>query len=150
MIVKWPQVAQPGSVCHHPVISTDFYPTILEIAGLPMMPEQHRDGVSLTPLLKQTGFPERNSLFWHYPHYSNQGGFPGGAIRVGDFKLIERFEDGRVHLYNLSEDVGEHNDLASQLPEQTASMRRELHAWYQQVGAKFLGPKPDGPRPWSP
>ncbi|GAB6164063.1 sulfatase [Thermostilla marina] len=149
-IVRWPGVTKPGSVCKTPVISTDFYPTILEIAGLPLRPEQHRDGVSIVPLLKQSGTIEREALYWHYPHYSNQGGFPGGAVRMGDYKLIERFEDGRVHLYNLAEDIGERHDLAADMPDRVELMRRKLHAWYKEVGAKFLEPKPGGPMPWRP
>ncbi|RMF89832.1 MAG: sulfatase, partial [Planctomycetota bacterium] len=149
-IVRWPGVTKPGSVCKTPVISTDFYPTILDIAGLPLRPEQHRDGVSIVPLLKQSGTIEREALYWHYPHYSNQGGFPGGAVRMGDYKLIERFEDGRVHLYNLADDIGERHDLAAEMPDRVEHMRRKLHAWYKEVGAKFLEPKPGGPMPWRP
>jgi arylsulfatase A-like enzyme len=150
-LIKWPGVTPPGSVCDVPVLSTDFYPTILEMAGLPPQPQQTRDGLSLVPLLRQTGeFPQRD-LFWHYPHYSNQGGFPGGAIRSGDWKLMERFEDGRVHLYNLVEDLGERTDLAEQHPQRVAALRERLHDWYREVGARFLRPKsPEGPQPWSP
>lgn len=149
-LIRWPGVTRPGSVCDVPVISADFYPTILEMTGSPPRPEQHLDGVSLAPLLaggKQLG---REALYWHYPHYSNQGGFPGGAVRMGDWKLIERFEDGRAHLYNLRDDVGERNDLAGRHPDRVAHLRDKLHAWYKQVDAKFLQPKPGGPEPWRP
>ncbi|MCZ6598890.1 MAG: sulfatase [Planctomycetota bacterium] len=150
LIIRWPGVTEPGSVCDHPVISTDFYPTMLELAGLPAMPEQHLDGVSLAPLLRGTGAPERQSLFWHYPHYSNQGGFPGAAIRAGDWKLIERFEDGRVHLYDLARDPGERKDLAAEHQGRVRALRVRLHAWYEEVDAKFLRPKEGGPEPWRP
>jgi arylsulfatase A-like enzyme len=106
LIVAWPGVAKAGSLCDVPTISTDFYPTFLNLAGLPARPAQHLDGVSITPLLKGETLPQR-PLFWHYPHYSNQGGPPGGAIRLGDYKLIEHFEDRRVELYNLKDDPGE-------------------------------------------
>jgi arylsulfatase A-like enzyme len=149
-LVKWPGVTRPGTTCDMPVVSTDFYPTILEIAGLPARPEQHLDGVSLVPLLKGSGTLGRDALFWHYPHYSNQGGFPGAAIRLGHYKLIERFEDGRLHLYDLDSDLGERNDLAGQMPERVRQMRDRLHAWYREVDAKFLQPKPGGPEPWRP
>jgi len=149
-LVKWPGVTRPGSTCDVPVISTDFYPTILEMAGLPARPDQHRDGVSLVPLLKGGSTPKRDALFWHYPHYSNQGGFPGAAVRMGDYKLLERFEDGRVHLYNLASDLGERRDLAEEMPDRVRQMRDRLHAWYDEVDAKFLRPKPDGPMPWRP
>lgn len=149
-IVRWPGVTEQGSVCREPVISTDFYPTMLDIAGLPLRPDQHMDGVSLVPLLKQSGKLQREALYWHYPHYSNQGGFPGGAIRMGDYKLVERYEDGRVHLYNLREDIGERVDLAEDMPDRVEAMRSKLHAWYEEVGAEFLRPKDGGPMPWRP
>lgn len=149
-LIRWPGVAKPGSHCDVPVISTDFYPTILEMAGLPLKNEQHLDGVSLVPLLKGGTSIDRDALYWHYPHYANQGGFPGGAIRMGDWKLIERYEDGRVHLYDLGRDIGEREDLATQYPERVKQMRKKLHAWYKQVDAKFLQPKDGGPLPWHP
>ena len=149
-MIRWPGVAKPGSTCDVPVISTDFYPTMLEMAGLPPRPRQHRDGVSLVPLLRGGKRLDRDAIYWHYPHYSNQGGFPGGAIRMGDWKLIERFEDGRVHLYNLADDLGERHDLAAKQPERVAAMRKKLHAWYIDVDAKFLQPKGNGPMPWRP
>lgn len=149
MLIRWPGVTPEGSVCDVPVISTDFAPTIVEIAGLPALPRQHLDGVSLTPLLRaEEAVPDR-SLFWHYPHYSNQGGIPGGAMRMGDYKLIERFEDGRVQLYDLKADIGERNDLAETKPEIVQQMRPKLHAWYKEVDAKFLQAK-DGWKPWRP
>jgi arylsulfatase A-like enzyme len=133
-----------------PVISTDFYPTILEMAGLAAKPRQHRDGLSLVPLLNGSDTIDREAMFWHYPHYSNQGGFPGAAVRTGDYKLLERFEDGRVHLYNLKDDLGERNDLAERMPEKVGQMRELLHAWYREVDAKFLRAKNGGPEPWRP
>ncbi len=152
-LIRWPGVTSPGTTCNVPVISTDFYPTILAMAGLPPRPKQHKDGRSLVPLLKGDKTLARKALYWHYPHYGNQGGFPGGAIRMGDWKLLERLEDGRVHLYNLAEDIGEKNDLADKNPRLVKRMRRKLHAWYKEVDAKFLRPKettPDGPKPWRP
>ncbi len=149
-LVRAPGVTTPGSVCRVPVISTDFYPTILDLLGLPARPEQHEDGVSLVPLLRGAPTVPRSALFWHYPHYGNQGGFPGGAVRMGPWKLVERYEDGRVHLYNLDEDVGERDDQAAEEHERVTAMRDRLHAWYREVGARFLRPLPDGPRPWAP
>jgi arylsulfatase A-like enzyme len=151
LLARWPGVTRPGTTCDVPVISTDFYPTMLEIAGLPARPGQHEDGVSLASLLRGEGsLPTNRPLFWHYPHYSNQGGFPGGAVRIGDWKLIERYEDGRVHLYNLKDDLGEQHDLAEQHPDRVAAMRRQLHDWYSEVDAKFLQAKSGGPEPWRP
>lgn len=137
MIFRWPGVTQPGSTCSTPVISTDFYPTILEIAGLPPIPRQHMDGVSLVPLLKGGKRLNRQDLFWHYPHYSNQGGGPGGAIRSGDYKLIEFFEDDRIELYNLKKDIGEKNNLFARMPNRAEQMRKRLHAWRTEIGAKM-------------
>ena len=149
-LIRWPGVTKPGSRCDVPVISTDFYPTILDMAGLPARPGQTLDGVSLVPLLRGGRSLEPRDLFWHYPHYSNQGGFPGAVIREGDWKLIERFEDGRVQLFNLAEDLGERNDLATAQPGRVAAMRERLHAWYKQTNARFLRPLKDGPQPWRP
>jgi arylsulfatase A-like enzyme len=150
-LIRAPGVAKAGNVCDTPVISTDFYPTILDLAGVPPKPDQHQDGQSLVPLLKGEQSIDRDALFWHYPHYSNQGGIPGGAIRVGDYKLIECFEDGRTHLYNLQDDISERTDLATEMPDRVASMKSRLHAWYEDVDAKFLQPKTaGGPAPWRP
>ena len=150
-LIKWPGTTKAASSCDVPVMSTDFYPTMLEIAGLPARPQQHLDGVSLVPLLKGGSAPKRDALYWHYPHYSNQGGFPGGAVRMGDWKLVERYEDGRTHLYNLKKDVGERSDLATDQPDRVKAMREKLHAWYGEVDAKFLRPKkPGGGQPWRP
>jgi arylsulfatase A-like enzyme len=148
-LVRVPGVTKPGSTCSVPVISTDFYPTILESVGLPARPKQHLDGLSLMPLLKGGKSLPREALYWHYPHYSNQGGIPGGAIRIGDWKLFERYEDGRAHLYNLADDIGEQKDLATAQPDRVKTMRAKLHAWYKTVDAKFLRPK-GGKTPWRP
>jgi len=149
-LVRAPGVTEPGSECNVPVVTTDFYPTILDLAKKPARPKQHLDGVSLVPLLKGGKQLDRAAIYWHYPHYPNQGGFPGGAVRMGDWKLIERYEDGKVHLYNLADDIGERDDLASAQPERVAKMRARLHQWYRVVDAKFLQPKGDGPKPWRP
>ncbi len=150
-LIKAPGVTRPGSVCNHPVVGMDFYPTLLALAGLDPKPRQHRDGAGLVPLLKNPSATlAREDLFWHYPHYANQGGFPGGVIRSGNFKLVERFEDGRVHLYNLADESSEQNDIAARHPERVAAMRRKLHAWYKDVDAKFLRAREGGPEPWHP
>ena len=149
-LIRAPGVAKPGSTCDTPVVSTDFYPTILELAGKPAKPQQHLDGVSLKPLLAGGKQVDREAIYWHYPHYANQGGFPGGAVRMGDWKLLERYEDGQVHLYNLADDIGERDDLAKTHPDRAAAMRAKLHAWYKETDAKFLQAKGDGPQPWRP
>ena len=141
LIVRWPGVTGPGSVCKSPVTSTDFYPTLLEMAGLPLRPAQHVDGVSFVPLLKG-GTMNRGPIYWHYPHYSNQGGSPAAAVRSGDWKLIEFFEDRRFELYNLREDVGEKTDLAKSNPAKVRELGDLLHAWQKMTDAKFPSPNP--------
>ncbi len=142
LVVRWPGVVKPGSVIGTPVSSPDFFPTLLEAAGARRKPGQVLDGVSLLPVLKGQGPPPERALFWHYPHYGNQGGAPGAAIRRGDWKLIEWFEDGRVELYHLAEDLGEKNDLAAREPGRVKQLAAELHAWQEEVGAKRPAPNP--------
>jgi arylsulfatase A-like enzyme len=142
MIVVAPGVTKPGSTCDTPVMSTDFYPTLLELAGLPSKPEQHRDGVSLVPLLKGQVL-DRGPLFWHYPHYGNQGGAPYGAIRDGDWKLIEWFEDGQLELFNLHDDLGEKTNLATQQSDKAKALHEKLIAWRKDVNAIMPTPNPD-------
>jgi arylsulfatase A-like enzyme len=141
-IVRAPGVTKPGSVCATPVVTTDLYPTLLELAGLPLDPAQHRDGVSLVPLLAG-GELRRGPLFWHYPHYGNQGGAPCGAVRLGDWKLIEWYEDGRRELFNLREDPGEAHDLAAQDLARVKELHARLAAWREDVGAVMPKPNPE-------
>lgn len=145
-IIRYPSVTKPGAVSHQPICSIDLFPTISAAAGIEV--KHSIDGIDLSPALSAQPL-DRDSLFWHYPHYSNQGGFPGGAIRRGDYKLVERYEDGRIHLFNLKRDTGEQTDLSSEMPDLVKSMRAELHEWYRSVDAKFLQAK-DGLNPWSP
>lgn len=146
MFIKWPGSGSEGRVSDVPVTSTDFYPTILEMAGLEQRPEQHMDGISLAPLLTGKGELNERPIFWHYPHYSNQGGKPGAAVRLGDYKLIEFFDPGLVELYNLAEDIGESSNLAEQMPEKAGEMLELLHTWQEEVGAEGMDPNPD----WDP
>lgn len=142
MMIKWPGVAKAGSTCAEPVISTDFYPTMLEMAGLASKPEQHVDGRSMVPLLKGDRM-DRGEIYWHYPHYGNQGGAPGSAIRQGNSKLIEWFEDGRLELYNLKRDIGEKNNLADKHPDIVKRLHNKLIAWRKEVDAKYPSPNPN-------
>ena len=142
LLVKWPGITKPDSIDQAPVISADFYPTLLEMAGLPLRPAQHLDGVSLIVDL-EGGHSAERPLFWHYPHYSNQDGTPHGAVRRGDFKLIEWYEDHLFELYNLRDDPEEKMDLASAQPQQTAALRTLLHEWRNQVCAQMPTDNPD-------
>lgn len=143
LLVVWPDVVEAGSTCDVPVTSPDFYPTLLEAAGLPPRPEQHVDGCSFLPLLHGGESLAREAIFWHYPHYGNQGGTPGSSMRMGDYKLIEFFEDGRLELYNLRQDISEDHNLVAEEPERVAQMQAALAAWRQQVEAKIPQPNPD-------
>lgn len=143
MLVAWPGVTEPG-VVDTPVTSTDFYPTILAMAGLPSDPSQHLDGRSLRDALSGDPPAADRPLFWHYPHYGNQGGSPGAAIRVGGHKLIEFYEDGRTELYDLVADPGEAEDISETRPEVRADLLERLHTWQSEVGARFPTPNPAG------
>ncbi len=146
LIVVAPGVTKLGTTCDAPVISTDFYPTLLELAGQPLKPAQHLDGVSFLPLLKGETMSRGKALFWHYPHYANQGGAPNGVIRDGDWKLIEWYEDGALELYNIAQDLGEKNDLAAQQPDKVKELHAKLVAWRKEVGALMPTPNTD-PQP---
>ncbi|MEA1876374.1 MAG: sulfatase [Bacteroidota bacterium] len=146
MLIIWPGHTKPGSICNVPVISTNFYPTILEMAGLPLKPDQHVDGISMVNILEygpiRQSVPEQSGvksppIFWHYPHYGNQGGTPGAAIRQGNYKLIEFFEDGRTELYDLSKDIGEQNNLSESLPDKRDELLEALHNWQKKVDARL-------------
>jgi len=139
-IIRWPAKVKVGTRCATPVIGLDFYPTFLQIAGVEKKPGQILDGESLVPLLTGTGTLKRDAIFWHFPAYL-QGGkgtwrtTPAGAIRSGDWKLIEFFEDNRLELYNLADDIGEANNLAEKMPEKTRELHDRLVAWRKEVNA---------------
>ncbi len=141
LIVKGPAVRESGTICSAPVTSPDFYPTMLEIAGLE--PPQHSDGISIVPLLSGERELKREAIYWHYPHYGNQGGTPGASIRMGDHKLISFFEDRHVELYNVGEDLGEKNNLANDMPALAQDLKKRLVDWQQRVEAKIPQPNPE-------
>ena len=143
MIIKWPSVTKSGSVCAEPVTSTDFYPTMLEMAGLEMRPQQHVDGVSLVPLLKGEKSLGREAIYWHYPHYCPQGNTPASAIRDGDWKLIKRYETDQLELYNLRHDIGEKTNLAGKKPEHAKKLLEKLNRWLEETDAKFPSLNPN-------
>lgn len=142
LLIHWPGVTKPGAVTGAPVSSVDFFPTIVEMAG-GRVQKGAVDGVSLAPLLRGGPAPNRDALYWHYPHYSNQGGVPGGAIREGDYKLIEFYEDSRLELFHLTDDVGERVNLANAMPEKAKALRAKLDRWRKSVDASMPRPNPD-------
>lgn len=142
LIFYWPGKTKAGSSSDFPVTGTDLYPTLLELAGLELKPQKHQDGISLKPLMEGREMGER-PLFWHYPHYSGGlGGRPSGAVRLGDYKLIEFFEDDRIELYNLKKDVKEKIDLAEAQAEKAEELTQLLHQWRKDVGASMPFPNP--------
>jgi arylsulfatase A-like enzyme len=161
LVVKWPGVTTGGSVCETPVISTDFFPTILDIvdaaAGKRESGPDPRgaaavDGQSIVPLLKGGHTINRDALYWHYPHYHPGSATPYSAIRAGDWRLIHFYEDNHVELYNLKDDISEKRDLAASNPKVAAELRGRLEAWCKDVGAQMPTPNPkyDPARYWEP
>ncbi|HOF40487.1 MAG TPA: sulfatase [Candidatus Hydrogenedentes bacterium] len=141
-IIRVPGRTAAGSVCDVPVASADFYPTLLELSGIALPDDEPRDGMSFASLLGGGPSPEREALFWHYPHYHGACWRPGAAVRAGDWKLVEFYEDERAELYNLRDDLGEQHDLSAAMPEKTRELREKLHAWQRRVGAQMPVPNP--------
>ncbi|MFV9552460.1 sulfatase [Algibacter sp. PT7-4] len=135
-LIKAPMIKNVPKQIEYPASGIDFYPTLLDMAGAEKDPNHIIDGVSLVPLLKG-GELEDRPLFWHYPHYGNQGGDPVSIIRKGDYKLIHFWEDGHDELYNLSSDPSEANDISSDNSEVTQNLSKELHAYLESVNARF-------------
>jgi arylsulfatase A-like enzyme len=138
MLVRAPGVTTAATECNQYVSSVDFYPTMLELAGQPKDTRADVDGVSFVPLLEGKKL-DRGPIFWHYPHYGNQGGSPSAAIRDGKWKLIQWLETDDVSLYDIDADIGEKNDLASQHTDVVLRMKNQLTAWQKDVDAKQLG-----------
>lgn len=144
LIVRWPDVAKPGLVVNQPVTSTDFYPTCLTAAGLDSLPNQHMDGRDLTQLLQGNGKFDRETLFWHFPHYNDHpSSVPSSVIRKGEWKLIESFDPESIELYNLESDLSETTNLASSQPSKLAELQSDLNAWRTVVRAEMMTPNPD-------
>ena len=140
LIVRTAEKSGRGRVCHQPVISIDYYPTLLELTETELDAEHlnNVDGVSLAPLLRNPGAHlSREAIYWHYPHYNGLLGVPHSSIRSGRYKLIEFFEGNRIELYDLQNDIGEQSDLAAKLPEKTAELTRLLQKWRDDVGAQM-------------
>ena len=143
LIVRWPGKVKPGAVCEVPVVFTDLMPTLMEAAGLaPAKTTGPLDGVSLMPLLAGGQITAR-PLFWHYPNYSNQGGRPAGAVREGNWKLIEQYEDGSLELFDLSKDPAETTNFAATEPAKAGGLKMKLAGWRRSVGAQECVPNPD-------
>jgi arylsulfatase A-like enzyme len=136
-IIAGPNVKSPGTVSNFSITSTDFYPTILEMANIELMPDQHPDGVTLTPITSSVGIPDRETLYWHYPHYHGSAWTPGAALRHNDWKLIVFYDKEKVELYDLKNDPSEKNNLAEQIPEKTDELKTMLEEWQKSVNAQM-------------
>ena len=137
-IVRWPGVVKPGTTCSTPIISTDTYPTLLEAAGLVPAAGKVLDGLSIVPLLRQSGTFKRDAIYFHYPNYAfHKRNRLGSAIRQGPYKLIKHYDDGSVELYDLDKDIGERNDLSTKFPARARQMKAKLELWLKQSGAKI-------------
>jgi arylsulfatase A-like enzyme len=142
LIVRWPEMAQGGGVVDVPATTMDLFPTFLEMAGMPLMPRRHVDGISLAGLLRGDGVGGERALFWHFPHYHGSGNRPSASVRVGRYKLVEWLEDGRSELFDLLADPGEEQDLASAMPDRVADLKERIRAWRDEVGARMPTPNP--------
>jgi hypothetical protein len=143
LIVRWPAVVAAGSTCETPIVLTDFFPTLLEAAGIDVAKTVGPvDGISIVKLLRGEPLPAR-TLYWHYPNYANQGGRPAGAIRDENWKLVENFEDDSIELFDLAHDPGERKSLAAIECARAAGLRKKLHAWRAEVGARMPVPNPE-------
>lgn len=139
LLIAGPGVAKPGTVCETPVCSIDLFPTILELCGV--RSDAKPDGVSIAPLLRG-GSIDRDALYWHYPHYANQGGRPGGVVRSGDLKLIEFYETGRHELFDVRRDIGEKQNLAADRPDVVRLLAAKIELWRVSVEAQMMRPNP--------
>lgn len=140
--IFYPAIVRKNTHTQVVTTSPDLYPTLLEMAGLPLQPQQHVDGISLLPALSEKEMEER-PVFWHYPHYGNQGGTPGSSVRYGKWKLIEFFEDMHTELYNLESDPSEARNLAEINPDKSDELRQMLHSWRESICAKIPKRNPD-------
>jgi arylsulfatase A-like enzyme len=140
-IIRWPRVTNPGSSSGVPIISNDYFPTFLEAAAVTPAEDRRIDGTSLVPLFRGESI-EGRPFYWHYPHYGNQGGMPGSAVRDGRWKLNEWHEDGAIELYDLNADLGETQNLVDSHPDIAGRLRGLLEAWRREVGAKLPKPNP--------
>jgi len=140
LIIKAPGMTESGTIVKSAVCSIDYFATIVEMTGS-VLPDLKADGASIVPLLKKDKMKER-PLFWHYPHYSNQGVEPGSAVRLGRYKLIDNFEKGRQELYDLENDLSEQNDISTSNPQKTKELYNLLKDWRTKTGAKMMIPNP--------
>jgi len=144
LVIKWPGKIKPGTTCDEPVSSIDFFPTFCRTAGIEIPEDQIIDGLDLTPLLEQAGSLGRQDLFWHFPHY--WWGIkvkPYSIIRSGEWKLIRFYENNKLELYNLKNDISEKNNLAEKIPVKAEELNRKLTEWLKDINAKMPKENPN-------
>jgi arylsulfatase A-like enzyme len=144
LIARWPGEIKPGSVCENVTISTDFFPTFLQAAGLPLQPDAHLDGQSLVQWLRGEAPTQTRTVYWHMPHYRHRG--PQSALRDGAWKLIHNIEADTRELYDLATDPGEAKDLAAGQPERSKELAAKLESHLTDTKAQRMLPNPD----WNP
>ncbi len=145
LLIKWKNVTQPSSVCDVPVITTDFYPTFLDMVGAEQRPKQHLDGKNLAPLLKGGNDVDRDALYWYFPHHSkwDTSRVPAAAVRKGNWKLIHLIEEEKFELYNLKDDIGEKNNLIDSKKDIADALKLLLRNWKKEVNALEPKKNPD-------
>jgi arylsulfatase A-like enzyme len=149
LIIRWQGVVEPGTTCHTPVSSIDFFPTICNAVGVELPKGRVIDGVSLAPLfvgvesVEQGRELEREALYWHFPHYRGPDIVPYSIVRKGDWKLIKRYEGKTFELFNLKDDLEERHDLSDQLPNKVRELNFMLSDWLMNTGAKLPSTNPD-------
>lgn len=143
LMIRCPNGVAGGLESDRPVISNDLFPTLLDLAGLPLSPQDPQDGISLKPLVRGEPFRGHDALYWHYPHYHCAGETPSSAIRMGDYKFIRHHEDGKREFYTLREDIGETNNVVSVMPAQAAALEAKLDEWLTATGAYIPVPDPN-------
>ena len=143
LIFSYPRVIVAGSTSGTPAMSMDLLPTLVKLCGLKLPKQSAFDGINLAPALIQSGAIIRDALYWHYPHYHPGGATPYGAVRAGDWRLVEFYETSKVELYHLKVDVGEKNDLAAAEPGKRDQLLAMLRTWRTRVKAQMPTPNPD-------
>ena len=147
-IIRWPSVVKPATVSKVAINSTDYYPTMLSIAGIELRPKDHVDGYDLEPLLREGKVPDRKAFYWHYPHDHGAGNQPSGSILVGEYKLITYFRTKKVELYKIDDDLSELKDVSSSMPEKCIEMLKQLQSWQKTLPDFTYGsPVKTAPRP---
>jgi len=141
-IVKWPDVTKAGQVSDVVITGTDIYPTVLDMAGLPQKPEAHQDGINMTSVLKGEVSKRDSPIFWHSPmeRPGSTGDRNSSAVRLGDYKLIDWYDEGQIELFNLKEDISEQYNLASEMPEKAEEMLLMIKNWRKSIQAVKLDP----------